>query len=116
MSENEVKELAFYFFETFKIDYTKPMIAKTMTQAKSLLKTYTLEEVKEVINIIRDTGKYPFSLGYISVVISDVIVKARKNIEMKNYKPERIEFISDNKKELSSYDLPNWIDNDLFKE
>lgn len=115
MSKNEAKELAFFFFEEFNINYNKSMIGKTLVQARKLLETYELEELKEVIRLIKAKGKYPYSFGYINTVVDSYIVKARANIKKANYKPETIEFISDNKKPISSYELPKWVDDDMFK-
>jgi len=68
----KARDIAFYFFDKANLRTTRSIIAKTITQAKSLLKSgYTYDEIIKTIDyVIDDDNIKLYSLGYLNHVIN----------------------------------------------
>ena len=88
------KEIAIHFLDRTQERYTPSMVAKTIIQTKSIMKSgYTKEEIIDVIDYIVDEGKVNmYSVGYVSSAINDVLAKINKEKTQK--------LIAEQKKEM----------------
>ena len=71
----DAKDIALYFIDITSTRTTPAIVAKTIIQAKELLKhNYTKEEIISVIDYLIDVKKVNiYSLGYISSSINDTL-------------------------------------------
>jgi hypothetical protein len=70
----DAKDIALYFLEQTTERYTKPVIARTIITAKSILTSgYTKEEILLVIDRVLKSKPNVYSLAYISACIEDVL-------------------------------------------
>lgn len=91
----QAKEIALYFIERTTERATPAIIAKTITQAKSLLKCgYTKKEITDVIDYLIDTKHVTlYSLGYVNSAINNILleIKKEKNKQKKTIPPTFIQ-------------------------
>lgn len=82
----DAKTIALHFLNhTTDGRYTPAVIAKTINQAKSLLRSgYTVDEVCATIDYVIETGIQMYSIGYINTCIGNVL----KIIEEVKFKEE----------------------------
>lgn len=73
----DAKDIALHFLKATGVERTTPaIIAKTIAQAKSILKSgYTKEEVIDVIDHVVERGVRMYSIGYVSHAINDVLAE-----------------------------------------
>lgn len=78
----QAKEIALHFLDvTTDGRNTRHVIAKTITQAKSLLNTgYTRDEIIGTIDYMVKRGAKMFSLGYINASIGQVIEDVQREL------------------------------------
>lgn len=76
----EAKDIALHFLEVTEGRYTQAIIAKTINQAKNLLKAgYSKDEIIKTIDYIVDnTDVKMYSIGYINSCINDVLRKIKE--------------------------------------
>jgi hypothetical protein len=79
----DAKEVALYFLnETTDGRATSAIIAKTISQTKSILKAgYTKEEIISVIDFCLKRGVTMYSIGYVSTCINDCLREIKKEEE-----------------------------------
>lgn len=88
------KNIAIHFLDRTTDRYTPSIVAKTVIQAKSLLKSgYTEEEIKSVIDhIVDNTSVNMYSLGYVSSAINNVLKEIKEEESKEIAKEQREEF------------------------
>ncbi len=76
----DAKTVAFYFLDsTTDGRYTQAIIAKTVNQAKNLLKVgYTVSEICETIDYVARRGVKMHSFGYLNLCIQDTLREINK--------------------------------------
>lgn len=80
----DAKDIALHFLRETGVERVTPaIIAKTISQAKNILKAgYTKEEIISVIDHVINRGVTMYSIGYVSHAINDVL----RDIEEKELK------------------------------
>lgn len=87
------KNIAIHFLDRTTERYTPAMVAKTIVQSKSILKSgYTEEEIIEVIDYLIDVvGVNMYSIGYVSHAINNVLADINREKNKKIIEEQRKE-------------------------
>jgi len=93
----DAKDIAIYFLDLIEERYTPSMVARTIVQTKSILKSgYTKEEIMKTIEfIVTKTNVEMYSIGYVSSSINSILKQINKEELSETIKEELIKFEED---------------------
>jgi len=106
---SDAKDIAIYFVNSTNMKASKALMSKTIVQAKSMLSDgFTKDEIMKTIDYVINVRKVDLrSLGYINVVISDLlpqVLKQEAQLSTQNVGKELAAFIEASRSEVRGND------------
>lgn len=106
---SDAKDIAIYFVNSTNMKASKALMSRTIVQAKSMLSDgFTKDEIMKTIDYVINVRKVDLrSLGYINVVISDLlpqVLKQEAQLSTQNVGKELAAFIEASRSEVRGND------------
>lgn len=106
---SDAKDIAIYFVNSTNMKASKALMSRTIVQAKSMLSDgFTKDEIMKTIDYVINVKKVDLrSLGYINVVISDLlpqVLKHEAQLSTQNVGKELAAFIEASRSEVRGND------------
>jgi len=106
---SDAKDIAIYFVNSTNMKASKALMSRTIVQAKSMLSDgFTKDEIIKTIDYVINVRKVDLrSLGYINVVISDLlpqVLKHEAQLSTQNVGKELAAFIEASRSEVRGND------------